>query len=120
MLFTRYEDYPKFSKLTYCGILSKKCITTKVGKINTERNIKIYQVNIMNTSFERSKQTTDEWYTPKWIVDALGSFDLDPCAPENRLWNTAKRHITPSEDGLKTEWGGGKSMVKSSVFTSSY
>ena len=58
----------------------------------------------MNTSFERSKQTTDEWYTPKWIVDALGSFDLDPCAPENRLWNTAKRHITPSEDGLKTEW----------------
>lgn len=41
----------------------------------------------MNTSFERSKQTTDEWYTPKWIVDALG---------------------------------GGKSMVKSSVFTSSY
>lgn len=60
----------------------------------------------MNTSFERSKQTTDEWYTPKWIVDALGSFDLDPCAPENRLWNTAKRHITPSEDGLKTEWGG--------------
>ena len=41
----------------------------------------------MNTSFERSKQTTDEWYTPKWIVDALGSFDLDPCAPENRLWN---------------------------------
>ena len=50
----------------------------------------------MNTSFERSKQTTDEWYTPKWIVDALGSFDLDPCAPENRLWNTAKRHITPS------------------------
>ena len=52
----------------------------------------------MNTSFERSKQTTDEWYTPKWIVDALGSFDLDPCAPENRLWNTAKRHITPSED----------------------
>ena len=74
----------------------------------------------MNTSFERSKQTTDEWYTPKWIVDALGSFDLDPCAPENRLWNTAKRHITPSEDGLKTEWGWGKSMVKSSVFTSSY
>ena len=74
----------------------------------------------MNTSFERSKQTTDEWYTPKWIVDALGSFDLDPCAPENRLWNTAKRHITPSEDGLKSEWGGGKSMVKSSVFASSY
>lgn len=58
----------------------------------------------MNTSFERSKQTTDEWYTPKWIVDALGSFDLDPCAPENRLWNTAKRHITPSEDAYPEIW----------------
>lgn len=25
--------------------------------------------------------STDEWYTPKEIIDALGEFDLDPCAP---------------------------------------
>lgn len=35
----------------------------------------------MNTSFEKSKNSTDEWYTPKEIIDALGEFDLDPCAP---------------------------------------
>lgn len=74
----------------------------------------------MNTSFERCANTTDEWYTPKWIIDSLGEFDLDPCSPENRLWNTAKRHITPQEDGLKTSWGGGKSMAKSSLFTTTY
>lgn len=39
----------------------------------------------MDTSFERSPNTTDEWYTPKTIIDALGHFDLDPCAPCNRL-----------------------------------
>lgn len=65
----------------------------------------------MNTSFERSANTTDEWYTPIEIVNALGSFDLDPCSPTHRLWDTAKRHITPEEDGLKTPWGGGKSVA---------
>lgn len=25
----------------------------------------------MNTSFEKSKNSTDEWYTPKEIIDAL-------------------------------------------------
>lgn len=60
----------------------------------------------MNTSFERSANTTDEWYTPKEIVDALGKFELDPCSPVNRLWDTATRHITPQEDGLQANWGG--------------
>lgn len=27
----------------------------------------------MNTTFEKSANTTDEWYTPKEIIDALGS-----------------------------------------------
>lgn len=39
----------------------------------------------MNTTFEKSANTTDEWYTPKEIIDALGKFDLDPCAPVNRF-----------------------------------
>ncbi len=60
----------------------------------------------MNTSFERCANSTDEWYTPKWIIDSLGPFDLDPCAPERRLWPTAKRHITASENGLAQTWGG--------------
>lgn len=39
----------------------------------------------MNTTFEKSANTTDEWYTPKEIIDALGKFDLDPCAPVKPL-----------------------------------
>ena len=36
----------------------------------------------MNTSFERSANASDEWYTPREIIEALGEFDLDPCAPQ--------------------------------------
>nr|DAE96343.1 MAG TPA: DNA N-6-adenine-methyltransferase [Caudoviricetes sp.] len=74
----------------------------------------------MNTSFERSANATDEWYTPKEIVDACGKFDLDPCSPEHRLWDTATRHITPSEDGLKSDWGGAKGMAQSSLQQTAY
>lgn len=60
----------------------------------------------MNITFEKTVNTTDEWYTPKEIIEALGTFDLDPCAPENRLWDTAKRHFTKSDNGLTKEWEG--------------
>ena len=45
----------------------------------------------MNTSFERSENTTDEWYTPIEIIQSFGEFDLDPCAPMKPLWKTAKK-----------------------------
>ncbi len=44
----------------------------------------------MNTRFEKSVRSSDEWYTPKEILDALGKFDLDPCAPIRPLWPTAE------------------------------
>jgi hypothetical protein len=47
------------------------------------------------------------WLTPPEILDALGSFDLDPCAaPSPRPWPTAVRHIEFPEDGLAAEWSG--------------
>lgn len=50
---------------------------------------------------------TDQWLTPPTIIQALGPFDLDPCAaPEPRPWSTAKRHITWPEDGLHEPWEG--------------
>lgn len=50
---------------------------------------------------------SDVWLTPKPIIDALGPFDLDPCAaPEPRPWPTAARHIVLPEDGLAAEWTG--------------
>lgn len=45
------------------------------------------------------------WLTPPDIIQALGPFDLDPCAaPAPRPWPTAKRHITLPNDGLATPW----------------
>jgi hypothetical protein len=35
-----------------------------------------------------------EYLTPPWILDALGEFDLDPCAPVKRPWDMAKKHYT--------------------------
>lgn len=42
----------------------------------------------------------DEWLTPPHIIQALGSFDLDPCAPIIRPWDTALNHFTIENDGL--------------------
>ena len=48
----------------------------------------------------------DEWLTPPEIIQALGEFDLDPCAPMERPWDTAKNHMTITDDGLSQEWKG--------------
>ena len=59
----------------------------------------------MNTSFERTEQK-DEWLTPPFIFDHFEPFDLDPCSPINRPWNTAKNHYTKEDDGLNKKWYG--------------
>ena len=48
----------------------------------------------------------DEWLTPPHVLDALGGFDLDPCAPIFRPWDTASNHYTINENGLKMPWHG--------------
>jgi len=48
----------------------------------------------------------DEWLTPPSIVKSLGEFDLDPCAPIDRPWPTAKHHFTIKDDGLSKIWNG--------------
>lgn len=51
---------------------------------------------------------SDRWLTPPHIVEALGRFDLDPCAaPEPRPWPTAAHHwCLPDQDGLTLAWYG--------------
>jgi hypothetical protein len=49
---------------------------------------------------------TNDWLTPRSILDALGPFDLDPCAALGQPWATAKRHLTVQDDGLWTTWRG--------------
>ena len=61
----------------------------------------------MDTRQQKNKKvSSDEWYTPKWIFDALGEFDLDPCSPIDRPFDTAKVHYSKNDDGLSKVWTG--------------
>ncbi len=55
---------------------------------------------------QSAKRLKDEWLTPPGILEALGKFDLDPCAPIDRPWETAKNHYTILDDGLNQGWQG--------------
>lgn len=55
-------------------------------------------------SHQSASMLKDEWLTPPDIIKALGPFDLDPCAPIARPWNTAKEHYTIQDDGLSKDW----------------
>ena len=39
-------------------------------------------------------------------MQLLGPFDLDPCAPVRRPWDTAAKHYTVLDDGLLQPWAG--------------
>lgn len=64
----------------------------------------------MNVNFQTvnkgGKAATTEWYTPSYIIEALGGkFDLDPCAPQME-WHTAHKCYTKEIDGLSQTWEG--------------
>lgn len=48
---------------------------------------------------------SQDWITPKWIIDALGPFDLDPCASSNLPPWACALHSSTS-DGLDKKWWG--------------
>lgn len=58
------------------------------------------------SSHQSPVMRTDEWLTPPEILAKLGAFDLDPCSPIVRPWDTARRHYTVADDGLSKEWFG--------------
>lgn len=57
-------------------------------------------------SHQSARMKNDEWITPRYITDALGKFDLDPCAPASPPWKIAKRTFTKVHDGLNRPWKG--------------
>ena len=57
-------------------------------------------------SHQSARMINDEWLTPPEIISALGPFDLDPCAPVIRPWDTAKKHFTIEDNGLLQPWEG--------------
>lgn len=60
----------------------------------------------MGLSAHQKNGGHDEWLTPPEILRALGTFDLDPCAPVVRPWDTAAKHYTVQDDGLALPWAG--------------
>lgn len=60
----------------------------------------------MSNNFNTNTGNNEEWLTPPYIIEALGPFDLDPCAPKIRPWNMAKLHYSKNEDGLSRPWTG--------------
>jgi len=59
----------------------------------------------MGSHHRPNEGETDVWLTPPWIIERLGPFDLDPCSPIGRPWDTAARHFTHEDDGLSAPWG---------------
>lgn len=57
-------------------------------------------------NFNTNTENSPEWLTPPRIVEALGPFDLDPCACVDRPWDTAKIHYTKNENGFDKPWEG--------------
>lgn len=56
--------------------------------------------------YQSTVSRSDEWLTPLSIIEALGRFDLDPCAPVNRPWDTATHHYTIEDNGFLQDWAG--------------
>ena len=59
-----------------------------------------------NLGGEPTVAGTDVWLTPPELLAKLGTFDLDPCAPIDRPWDTALNHFTKENDGLTQGWFG--------------
>lgn len=57
-------------------------------------------------SHQSSRMQSDVWLTPPHILRALGTFDLDPCAPAIRPWDMAREHICLPDNGLMKPWHG--------------
>lgn len=49
---------------------------------------------------------SQSWITPRHILSALGTFDLDPCAANPQPWPCATRSYVLPQDGLTLPWKG--------------
>ncbi len=58
----------------------------------------------MNSTQRNPVVSSDEWYTPQWVIEELGPFDLDPCAPITPPYEIAPLSFNKQQDGLKQEW----------------
>ena len=57
-------------------------------------------------SHQTSIGKTQLHITPRWIIEVLGPFDLDPAAADPRPWDCAAVNYTERDDGLRQPWFG--------------
>ena len=73
-------------------------------------NIENIDKMVKSRNFNTNTKNDQVWLTPRWILQDLGSFDLDPCSlPDNeRPWDTACNHysIFDGQCGLGLPWEG--------------
>ena len=52
--------------------------------------------------------STNTWFTPQYIIETLGPFDLDPCTQSFRPFDTASLHVCEDfgDCGLSKDWYG--------------
>ena len=55
-------------------------------------------------SHQKTVGDTQTWITPRWLIDELGPFDLDPAGAYPRPWHCANQTFT--RDGLTRAWEG--------------
>lgn len=57
-------------------------------------------------SHQSACMQSEDWLTPPEFLDALGPFDLDPCASVGQPWRTAAVQYSRPQDGLALPWEG--------------
>ena len=77
---------------------------------STPRRIRLVRTMNQEALFPMPQEgrTSDDYWTPKWIFDALGvQFDLDvACPPEGPPHTPASHWYTQETDGLSSPWYG--------------
>ncbi len=87
------------------GPKTKDKMITKIQYSQALKIVNDYKGKAMG-SHQSARSVTNEWLTDPKVVESLGPFDLDPCAPVNRPWDTAKKHYTIEDNGLIQPWEG--------------
>lgn len=57
-------------------------------------------------NFNTNTKNNDEWLTPPFITNCLGTFDLDPCQPIQPPFFHASFGFNKEHDGLNKKWFG--------------
>ena len=57
-------------------------------------------------SHQKTIGTSQTHITPRWIIEALGPFDLDPAGAGQAPWRCATTTISPPHNGLALPWAG--------------